>query len=126
MNRNSLKILKISLATIFLWFGFLKLFDVSPVANVIASSYPWIIEIRIFYVLLALTEIGLGIGILIPRLTKISAWLMAAHLLAATFGVLFSPQAFVGSFPLLSLTGEFVVKNFVLIAGAFVIAENPK
>jgi len=124
MNRSPLTVLKISLAVVFVWFGLLKLFGVSPVANIIASSYPWIMEIKIFYVLLALAEIGLGIGILIPRLTKISAWLMIAHLLAATLGILFSPQAFVGSFPLLSLTGEFVVKNFVLIAGAFVIAEN--
>ena len=124
MNKDSLTILKVSLAMVFVWFGLLKFFDVSPVANIIASAYPWLMEIRIFYVLLALFEIGLSIGILVPKISKIIAALMILHLLGATFGVLFSEQAFVGGFPYLSVVGEFVVKNFVLIAGAFIIAKN--
>lgn len=121
------RVLRVSLALVFVWFGVLKIAGVSPVVGIIAKSYPFIAEIPTFYFLLALLEIVLGIGILIPRLVSLSAWIMVGHLLVATLGVLLSPQAFAGGFPLLSVVGEFVVKNFVLIAGALVvISENEK
>ncbi len=119
----AIKFLQISLSVVFLWFGFLKLFGVSPVGEIIAKAYPFIAANRYLFLSLALLEIALGIGIAVPRLTKISAWVMAAHLLVATFGVLFSSQAFTGGFPVLNMAGEFVIKNFVLIAGAMVVAN---
>lgn len=123
----SIKFLRISLAVVFLWFGLLKLFNVSPVFDVIAKAYPFITNNPTLYFLLAVLEIALGIGILIPKIFIVSSWVMVGHLLVATFGVLLSPQAFTGSFPFLSVVGEFVVKNFVLIAGALVlISQNKK
>lgn len=121
-----LKLLKISIAIVFLWFGLLKFLGVSPVVDIIARAYPFIAENRVFFLSLAILELFIGIGLLIPKLMKISAVIAIIHLSIATLGVLFSPQAFLTSFPFLSLTGEFVVKNLVLIAGAFVIAKNSR
>ncbi len=122
----ALLLLRYSLAFIFLWFGLLKLFGVSPVVDVIAKAYPFIANNLALFLLLAVIEIVLGVGILIPRAAILSAWVMIGHLLVATLGVLFSPQAFVSHFPFLSIVGEFVIKNFVLIAGAMIIIVHQK
>ncbi|MEK9180160.1 MAG: DUF417 family protein [Patescibacteria group bacterium] len=121
---SSVNLLKLSLAVVFVWFGALKLLDVSPVAGIIAAATPMIIEYHWLFYALALFEIALGVGLFIPRVERLAAWTMVAHLFFATFAVLFSPLAFDGGFPYLSIAGEFVVKNFVLITGALVVASR--
>lgn len=124
MNKDhsySIEILKFSLAFVFIWFGFLKLLNVSPVLDVIAHAYPFFAVHPTAYLGLAVLEIALGIGILISRFIWPIGWIMVFHLFIATFGVLLSPQAFIGNFLVLSIVGEFVVKNFVLIAGILVV-----
>ena len=116
--------MRLALAVVFIWFGLLKFLNVSPVVDIIARAYPIITENHIFYLSLAILEIFIGIGLLIPKLVKISAIVAIFHLLIATLGVLFSPQAFLTSFPFLSLVGEFVIKNFVLIGAALVIIAH--
>lgn len=114
--------LKASLTVVFVWFGTLKLLNVSPVFDVISAAYPFITSHYVLYFCLAVLEIVLGICLLIPRFARLAGWVMVAHLVIATLGVLFSPQAFTSGFPLLSVVGEFVVKNFVLMAAALVVA----
>lgn len=121
LRHVSLILLRISLAIVFIWFGLLKLFGESPVVDVISQAYPWIAESPKLFFALGLLEVILGVGLFVPHLVTLSAWAMVGHLLVATFGVLISPQAFIDHFPLLSVAGEFVVKNIVLIAGALVL-----
>ena len=116
--------LRASLAIVFLWFGLLKFFNVSPVLSIIAEAYPFIAEKPTLYLILAIAEIVIAIGILIPRYAIIFYWMVVGHLSVATLGVLFSSQAFQPVFPFLSLTGEFVVKNFVLISAALVLISH--
>ncbi len=107
---------RFSLALIFVWFGSLKIVGISPVAGVIAQAFPLIAHSKILYGMLGWGELALGIGILFPRITRIIAVLMIAHLTIATVSVLISEQAWSGGFPVLSTVGEFVVKNLALIA----------
>ena len=121
-----LRLLKISIAVVFIWFGLLKFLNVSPVVDIITRAYPFITENQILYLFLAVLEILIGIGLLIPKFVRVSALVATLHLSIATLGVLFSPQAFLTAFPFLSLVGEFVVKNLVLIAGVLLIAKNSR
>lgn len=119
--RIAIEIMRFALALVFLWFGLLKLFNVSPVLDVIAISFPTIAENQILYLLLAILEIAIGIGIFLPRIQRFFLWVLIGHLLAATIGVLTSGYAFASNFPLLTFTGEFVIKNIVLMAAALVL-----
>ncbi len=119
MFSNPIRTIRFSLALVFIWFGILKLLNISPVFDVVANTYPFITANPAAYFGLAVLEIALGVGMLIPRFIRITAWIMIVHLSLATLGVLFSPQAWSGNFPALSVIGEFVVKNFVLMAAAF-------
>ena len=112
---------QLSLALIFIWFGALKLAGISPVVSVIAQAMPIIARYPILYTLLALFELAVGFALLMPRLTRIAAWLIVGHLIFATGSVLISPQAFESGFPALSVVGEFVIKNLALVALALLL-----
>lgn len=107
-----------SLGIVYLWFGALKLAHLSPVLELIRRTSP-LLATAPFYNALALSELALG-AMLVAGLWK--RWTAAAAVLhlIGTFSVVFSsPQtAFQPSFPILTMEGEFVVKNLVLIAAA--------
>ena len=120
----SFLLLRLSFSCIFLWFGLLKIFSISPVYDVILVAYPVIAQNYVLMFLLALLEIAIGVGILIPRISIMVLWVMIAHLLMATIGVFHPSYAFTEGFPVLSFAGEFVVKNFALISGALILISH--
>ena len=65
-------------------------------------------------------EILLGVAFLANRFVRLASIVMIVHLLIATISVLIT-QGFDPRFPILSLSGEFVVKNLVLMAAALVL-----
>jgi uncharacterized membrane protein YkgB len=121
IERNPILLLRLSLATVFLWFGLLKLADVSPVVTLLRSSIP-ILATTPFLQSLGFVEVCIAIGLSINRLSKPTVLLMILHLLATLSVVVLSPQLiFSPRFPVLTMAGEFLVKNLVLIAGGIVI-----
>ncbi len=124
MSRQSpaYRALKWTLAVVFIWFGLLKLFGVSPVRDVVLEATPFVGAFPYGFTLLALFEILVGIGLLVRRTSSLSGLLIIIHLSIASLAVLVKPMAWYPVFPRLSLTGEFVAKNAVLIAAAWVIS----
>jgi putative oxidoreductase len=125
LHRASLPLLRISLGVVFIWFGALKLTDMTPTAELIAATVPFLPS-SWFVPTLGAFEVVLGLALLIGRRIGIVAALMVAHL-GGTFMVLaMQPEvAFQRDNPLLlTMTGEFVVKNVVLIAAGFVLLSS--
>lgn len=120
-HRLAITLLRASLAITFLWFGILKLFNVSPVLDIIVLALPPLLsQSQIFILTLAIVEIVIGILLLVNKFIKPTSLVMIVHLIIASLSVL-ATQGFAPNFPLLSLAGEFVTKNLVLIAAGFVL-----
>ena len=120
--------LRISIGIIFVWFGFLKISGHNPVADLVQySMVPFFADGNGLIILGALEAI-IGILILSNRFLVFTYTVMLLHL-AGTFStfiygwhLVFSPY-----FPILSMGGEFVVKNVVLIiAGLVVLAHEER
>lgn len=122
-RRHGLRILRVALGVVFVWFGVLKIAGASPVASLVADMLPWIpaeVAVRGLGVLEFLVGLGLVTGVAI-RLTLAVFFLLMAGTLAVL--VVRSPQSFEGANPLrLTLLGEFVVKNLALLAAGLAIA----
>jgi putative oxidoreductase len=116
--------LRFSFSLLFVWFGLLKLFNVSPVSDLILVAYPVIAQSPLLSFLLAILEVAIGIGIFIPRISVVMLWVMLVHLLIATIGVFHSGYAFSLGVPILSFMGEFALKNLALIGGALVLIAH--
>ncbi len=122
MNAHGIHLIRYSLGVVFIWFGLLKVAAVSPVADLVANIVYWVSP-NFFVPFLGVWEVAVGLGLLFGvalRLTLFLFWLQ----LSGTFLVLvLRPDiAFQGGNPLLlTVEGEFVVKNIVLIASGIVV-----
>lgn len=123
LRRWSITALRLALGSVFLWFGALKIFGSSPVAVLIRETYSFM-PIDIFMLVLGVWEIVIGIGIILKRALRCVLILLGIHLTGTFTAIWFNPNIFfVQGVPLyLTADGEFVVKNFVLITAALVIA----
>ncbi|GAA3010142.1 DoxX family protein [Actinokineospora diospyrosa] len=120
--RLALPALRISLALVYLWFGVLKVIGQSPVEDLVRATMPWVHGPWLLPALGAV-EIVLGLLLLAGTFRRLAPVAVAAHL-AGTFLVFVQVPAMAvhDSNPLLlTATGEFVLKNLVLICAALAI-----
>ena len=125
LRRWSITALRLALGSIFLWFGALKLFGNSPVASLIQETYSFM-PINAFVLVLGVWETVIGLGIILKRALRWVLILLCIHLMGTFSAIWFNPRIFfVRGVPFcLTVDGEFVVKNLVLITAALVIAGH--
>jgi len=123
LARVAIPTLRLSLAFVYVAFGLLKVIGLSPVAELVASMVPFlpadqaVIAMGVFEIVAGAL---LAAGVLVP-------WVAAAqvaHLMGTFLVFLVLPGLmFVDGNPVaLTVLGEFVAKNVVLIAGLLVVA----
>ncbi|MFC6087852.1 DoxX family membrane protein [Saccharothrix lopnurensis] len=117
--------LRVALGVVFVWFGALKVTGDSPVHQLVADTVPflpgsWFVPAVGVFEVLAGAALVLGVAV------RPVAALVALHLLGTFLVLLVQPGvAFVGGNPLLlTVAGEFVVKNLVLVTAALVVARR--
>jgi len=125
MAANGTRLLRVALAVTFIWFGALKIVGRSPVADLVAQTTYWLPS-AFFVPFLGWWELVVGLGLLSGVALRLILLLFWAQM-AGTFLVLvLRPElAFQSGNPLLlTVTGEFVIKNLVLIAAGLVIGST--
>ena len=125
LSRIGVPALRISIGIVFLWFGLLKIFDVSPVSELVAKTIYWF-DPDVVVPALGVFEVFVGVCLIAGRLMRIVLPLLVLQM-AGTFLVLvMHPDvAFRDGNPLLlTVEGEFVIKNLVLLSAALVIGSR--
>jgi uncharacterized membrane protein YphA (DoxX/SURF4 family) len=116
---------RIALFIVFFWFGFLKIIHISPAEQLVTNLYNTTIysmmPIDKFLILLGIVECLIGILWLIPRLTKVVFWIFMAQMFTTFLPLLFLPKDTWQNMMVLTLTGQYIIKNVVLIASALTI-----
>jgi hypothetical protein len=65
---HSTRLIRISLATVFIWFGLLEIIGHSPVTEIVAQTMQWLpAPTGLLMLLLGVLEIALGLGLLFGR-----------------------------------------------------------
>jgi uncharacterized membrane protein YkgB len=125
LQRSSVPALRLTLGLVFLWFVALKVFGVSPITPMLKTTYPFL-ALPVFTVLLGMWEILIGLGLVLKLALRQTLCLLCLHL-AGTFAALWlAPSYFFlhGNPLVLTVNGEFVIKNLVLLAAGLVVAGN--
>ena len=118
---HALFLLRLSLASVFFWFGVLKVANVSPAVVLLRAAIPFLTGSP-YLQILGIVEIAIGAGLLVDRLARQANALMILHLLGTLSLIAIVPSLlFAPAFPVLTMAGEFVLKNVVLITSAVVI-----
>ena len=124
-QRISTNFLRISMGVILVWIGGLKFVDPAPVVGLLGASFPFLASNPIVYVL-GLVEVTLGV-LLFAGIGVRYVGLMLIGLFAGTLVIfLIAPKVTYGDagFPLLSLPGEFLLKDLVLMAASTALAAS--
>ncbi|MEU5696515.1 DoxX family protein [Actinosynnema sp. NPDC020468] len=122
LRRLALPCLRLSLGAVYLWFGALKVGGRSPVAELVQATVPWVHDAWLLPAL-GWVEIVLGLALVVGRPRRLAPAAVAVHLVG-TFLVFFEAPSLAvtgGNVLLLTTTGEFVLKNVVLVCAALTI-----
>lgn len=108
-----------------MWFGVLKVAGVSPVAALVAGTLPWV-DPQFLLPALGAAEVLLGTALVAGVGLRLALPVIAAHLCGTFLTFLMLPGLmFTHGNPLvLTATGEFVMKNVVLIGATLVLIAH--
>lgn len=125
MARNGISILRLAVGVVYVWFGALKLVPgMSPAEDLVRATVPWLPG-GFFLPFLGLWEIAIGLGFLTGRALRITILLLFLQMPGTLAPTVLLPHRVFSVFPFaLTLEGQYIVKNLVLIAAALVIGAT--
>ena len=124
MEKHSINIMRIALAVVYIWFGGLKIFGMSPAGELIEQTVYWF-DPQIFIPILGVCEVIIGLGLLIKRCIPFTILLLLMHMVATFLPILILKTICFDAFPYCpTLAGQYIIKNLILISGALIIASK--
>jgi uncharacterized membrane protein YkgB len=122
MDAFGIKFARLALGIVFIWFGALKMIgELSPAYDLIAATIYWLTP-EIIIPLLGLWEVAIGIAFLFPPLTRLALLLLIPQMPGTFLPLVLLPEVCFTIVPFgLTLEGQYIVKNLVIIACALII-----
>lgn len=125
LARNSFILLRVALGIIFFWFGALKLSpNLSPAESLVRHTM-YFVNLDFFIPFLAIWEMAIGLGLIFGVFMRVTLFLLFAQMLGTLLPFLVVPQECFITFPYgLSMEGQYIVKNLVLISSGLVLGST--
>lgn len=125
LRKWSIPALRISVAIVFIWFGALKVFDVTPVTDLVGNTVYWV-DPDWFVPALGVVEVIVGFGLLFRVALRSMLALFALQMVGTFLVLIVLPEVSFQDGNILKLTveGEFVVKNLVLLSAGLVVGAT--
>ncbi len=130
LAKYGVQVLRISLGIIFFWFGILKFFPgLSPAQDLATGT----IEILTFglitpsvsIIILAIWECLIGIGLIFGVFLRGTLLLLILQMIGTVTPIVFFPELVFTQFPYgLTLEGQYIIKNLVLISAGMIIGAT--
>lgn len=130
MARYGILLLRLSVGIVFLWFGALKFFpELSPAEDLATRTINQLtfglISEDVALVILAIWECLIGIGLIFGVFLRATLLLLFLQMLGTITPIFFFPDEVFTRFPYaLTLEGQYIVKNMVLISAGIVIGST--
>jgi uncharacterized membrane protein YkgB len=112
----------IALFLVFVWFGALKLFGLSPASELVTDLFErtlgWIPYLTAsgFIMILGALEVLIGILFIIPRMEKFAIAVLIPHMITTVMPLILLPEMTWQGFLAPSMEGQYIIKNIVIIA----------
>ena len=123
-------LLRLSVCLIFVWFGALKLFPGLSPAETLAGTTIEIMSLGWLaptwsVPMLGFFEIVIGLGLLCRRFLRLTAMVLLLHMVGAAAPILLLPeQVFVQVPFVLTLEGQYIFKNLVIVTVGIVLGSS--
>ena len=117
-------LLQYSLAIVYIWFGALKPLGLSPANELVTLTIPWL-EPEFFVPFLGYWEVAIGVAFLTRSLLPHALVLMGLQMFGTLLPLVLLPHICFSKFPfVLTLEGQYIIKNLVFISAAIAVAAN--
>jgi uncharacterized membrane protein YkgB len=130
MARRGVTCLRASLGVVFLWFGALKLFPgLSPAEGLAGRTIlvltAGLVEPAVSVPLLGVWESLIGIGLLTGRALRLTLVVLFVQMSGTVTPLVLFPSDVFASGPLvLTMEGQYIIKNLVLVSAAIVVGAT--
>lgn len=130
MARNGIKLLRWSVGIIFLWFGVLKFFKgMSPAESLAIETIQYltfdIVSSKTIIYGLAIWESLIGLGLIINRFLRETLLLLYLQMLGTLTPIFLFPDEVFNIIPYaLTIEGQYIIKNLVIISAGIVIGST--
>ena len=126
MRRFGHGALRYSLAVIFIWFGLLKPFGLSPAEGLILQTVDWmpLLSARTWLAVIGWWEVAIGVLFLFRPTLRFAIGLLALQMVGTFMPLVMLPGVTFqdGRVPYgLTLEGQYIVKNLLIISAALVV-----
>ena len=130
MARWGIRLLRLSLGIVFLWFGILKLFPgLSPAQTLAGDTINilsfGIVSPQLANIILGVWECLIGLGLITGIWMRVVILLLLVQMAGTITPVFLFPAQVFARFPYApTLEGQYIIKNLVLISAAIVIGAT--
>ena len=122
MNQNGLSLLRLSLGIIFVWFGILKPFHLSPAQQLVEDTIAFLMLPPEFVSILGYWEVAIGVFICFHSTTRLALVLLFLHMPGTMLPLVLLPDICWTQFPYgLTMEGQYIIKNLALVSAAILI-----
>jgi len=124
LGRVGFPLLRATLAVVFIWFGLLKPFDASPANDLVKRTIYWLPP-DLFLPLLGGWEVAIGLCLLWRPWVRVGVVLLFIQMPGTFLPLFILPEVCFRRAPfVLTMEGQYIVKNLVLIAAAIVVGSH--
>ena len=129
LRRHGVRLLRIAIGLVFLWFGALKLVPgLSPAEALVKATVPFV-DADAFYPILAVWEVLIGAFLLFRPTVRAALLLLALQMPGTFLPLVVLPEVCFSAYPFaspldafaLTMEGQYIVKNIVLITAGIVV-----
>ncbi len=121
MARHGLTLLRVGMGVVFFWFGALKLFPGLSPAEQLVKATTFFLPGWFVYVL-AVWEMVIGLGFITGKGMRLTILLLFLQMPGTMLPLVLLPSAVWTQFPFaLTLEGQYIIKNLVLVAAGIVL-----
>jgi uncharacterized membrane protein YkgB len=126
MNKYGPPLLRYALGIVFVWFGALKIVGVSPAGGLVSATV-YFVPPEIFVPLLGVWEVVIGLCLFVRRFIRAGILLLAFQMPGTFLPVLLLPAVVFTTFPYgLTVEGQYIIKNLVIIGAALVVGGHER
>ncbi|WP_123624351.1 DoxX family protein [Halorubrum sp. CSM-61] len=121
MNRLGIPALRVALGIVFVWFGGLKVIGGSPAADLVAATV-YVVPAELFVPILGVWEVLIGLCLLYRPLIRVGILLLFLQMPGTFLPIVLLPEVVFVTFPHeLTVEGQYIIKNLVIIGAAIVV-----
>ncbi len=121
MWRNGQRVLRYALAVVFIWFGLLKPLGMSPAEELVKNTV-YFLPPDVFFPILGWWEVAIGVLLLYRPLNRLALGLLFLQMPGTMLPLVLLPEVCFTSAPFgLTMEGQYIIKNIVLIGAALVV-----